>query len=159
MVKRVERLEAFDLLEPQGFFSDIDPAILREVSRNSRQVLVPAGNVLFKQGEPSDSLYIVSTGRLDISVELEGQAPTSIFEAGRGQIVKAYVILKDGFTGDAALTRVLQEHVKTTVAPYKYPRAIEYVTALPRTETGKLRRVELRRIAAETAAKLVTQGE
>ena len=61
--------------------------------------------------------------------------------------------------GDAALTRALQEHVKTTVAPYKYPRAIEYVAGLPRTETGKLRRVELRRIAAETAAKLVTQGE
>jgi 2-aminobenzoate-CoA ligase len=77
----------------------------------------------------------------------------------RGQIVKAYVILKDGFTGDAALTRALQEHVKTTVAPYKYPRAIEYVAGLPRTETGKLRRVELRRIAAATAAKLVTQGE
>src|ERR1700683_3743363 len=96
MVKRVERLEAFDLLEPQGFFSDIDPAILREVSRNSRQVLVPAGNVLFKQGEPSDSLYIVSTGRLDISVELEGQAPTSIFEAGRGQIVGEMGLLTGG---------------------------------------------------------------
>ena len=56
-------------------------------------------------------------------------------------------------------TRALQEHVKTTVAPYKYPRAIEYVAGLPRTETGKLQRVELRRIAAATAAKLVTQGE
>jgi 2-aminobenzoate-CoA ligase len=42
------------------------------------------------------------------------------------------------------------------VAPYKYPRAIEYVTSLPRTETGKLRRFELRRIAAEAVAKLVT---
>ena len=74
----------------------------------------------------------------------------------RGHVVKAYVILKEGFVGDAALTRALQEHVKNTVAPYKYPRAIEYVTNLPRTETGKLRRFELRRIAAETAAKLVT---
>jgi 2-aminobenzoate-CoA ligase len=42
------------------------------------------------------------------------------------------------------------------VAPYKYPRAIEYVSGLPRTETGKLQRFELRRIAAEAAAKLVT---
>jgi len=66
------------------------------------------------------------------------------------------VVLKDGFVGDAALTRALQEHVKNTVAPYKYPRAIEYVTGLPRTETGKLRRFELRRIAAEAVAKLVT---
>jgi 2-aminobenzoate-CoA ligase len=74
----------------------------------------------------------------------------------RGHIVKAYLVLKDGFVGDAALTRALQEHVKNTVAPYKYPRAIEYVTSLPRTETGKLRRFELRRIAAEAVAKLVT---
>ena len=50
--------------------------------------------------------------------------------------------------GDAALTNALQEHVKANVAPYKYPRAIEYVTSLPRTETGKLQRFELRRIAA-----------
>ena len=46
------------------------------------------------------------------------------------------------------MTRALQEHVKATVAPYKYPRAVEYVANLPRTETGKLQRFELRRIAA-----------
>jgi 2-aminobenzoate-CoA ligase len=44
---------------------------------------------------------------------------------------------------------VLQEHVKATIAPYKYPRAVEYVTLLPRTQTGKLQRFELRRMAAE----------
>jgi 2-aminobenzoate-CoA ligase len=70
----------------------------------------------------------------------------------RGQIVKAYVILRQGFAADAAMTHVLQEHVKATVAPFKYPRAIEYVTSLPRTETGKLQRFELRRRAAENAA-------
>ena len=43
----------------------------------------------------------------------------------------------------------LQDYVKATIAPYKYPRAIEYVPALPRTETGKLQRFELRRVAAE----------
>ena len=69
-------------------------------------------------------------------------------DADRGHVVKAYVILKPGFAGDAALTRALQDYVKATVAPYKYPRAIEYVTALPRTETGKLQRFELRRIAS-----------
>ena len=47
------------------------------------------------------------------------------------------------------MTHALQEHVKATVAPFKYPRAIEYVTSLPRTETGKLQRFELRRRAAE----------
>jgi 2-aminobenzoate-CoA ligase len=69
----------------------------------------------------------------------------------RGQIVKAYVVLRQGVSADAALTRTLQEHVKATVAPYKYPRAIEYVASLPRTETGKLQRFALRRMAAESA--------
>ena len=73
-------------------------------------------------------------------------------DADRGQLVKAYVVLRPGFIGDLTLTRALQEYVKATVAPYKYPRAIEYVTSLPRTETGKLQRFELRRQAVESAA-------
>ncbi|MBV8754209.1 MAG: benzoate-CoA ligase family protein [Hyphomicrobiales bacterium] len=72
-------------------------------------------------------------------------------DAERGHIVKAYVVLRAGHTGDAALTRTLQEHVKATIAPYKYPRAIEYVSTLPRTETGKLQRFALRQLAAEGA--------
>jgi 2-aminobenzoate-CoA ligase len=70
--------------------------------------------------------------------------------ADRGQIVKAYIVLRGGFTGDAALTRVLQDYVKAEIAPYKYPRAIEYVTALPRTDTGKLQRFRLRETASQT---------
>ncbi len=66
-------------------------------------------------------------------------------------IVKAYVVLKPGYTGDAALTTALQEHVKASIAPYKYPRAIEYRDALPRTETGKLQRFRLRQEAASDA--------
>jgi 2-aminobenzoate-CoA ligase len=73
--------------------------------------------------------------------------------------VKAYVVLNTGFNGDMALTLALQEYVKSSVAPYKYPRAIEYVTSLPRTETGKLQRVELRRKAATATNKLASQGE
>ena len=64
----------------------------------------------------------------------------------RGQIVKAFIVLRPGFSGDAALTRTLQEHVKASVAPYKYPRSIDYVASLPRTQTGKLQRVELRNL-------------
>jgi 2-aminobenzoate-CoA ligase len=70
----------------------------------------------------------------------------------RGQIVKAYVVLRPGYSGDPAVTKTLQEHVKATIAPYKYPRTIEYVTQLPRTQTGKLQRFELRRMAADTAS-------
>src|SRR5271165_382250 len=68
----------------------------------------------------------------------------------RGQIVKAYIVLRPCHAGDATLTKTLQDFVKATIAPYKYPRAIEYVTALPRTQTGKLQRFELRRMAGET---------
>jgi 2-aminobenzoate-CoA ligase len=70
----------------------------------------------------------------------------------RGQIVKAYVVLRTGYSGDAATTKLLQEHVKATIAPYKYPRTIEYVPQLPRTQTGKLQRFELRRTAADAAS-------
>jgi 2-aminobenzoate-CoA ligase len=66
----------------------------------------------------------------------------------RGQIVKAYVILRPDHSGDAAMTKLLQDHVKAAIAPFKYPRAVEYVTELPKTQTGKLQRFELRRMAA-----------
>jgi 2-aminobenzoate-CoA ligase len=62
----------------------------------------------------------------------------------RGMIVKAFCVLKPGHAADAAMVRTLQEHVKATIAPYKYPREIQFVTALPRTETGKLQRFRLR---------------
>jgi 2-aminobenzoate-CoA ligase len=62
----------------------------------------------------------------------------------RGMIVKAYCVLKPGHEGDAAMVKLLQDHVKASIAPFKYPREIEFVTALPRTETGKLQRFRLR---------------
>ncbi|MBL6455152.1 benzoate-CoA ligase family protein [Belnapia sp. T6] len=62
----------------------------------------------------------------------------------RGMVVKAFVVLEPGATGDAALVRALQEHVKAAIAPYKYPRRIDFVASLPRTETGKLQRFALR---------------
>jgi 2-aminobenzoate-CoA ligase len=71
----------------------------------------------------------------------------------RGMIVKAYVVLRAGHNGDAAMTRTLQDYVKANIAPYKYPRAVEFVTELPKTQTGKLQRFELRRKAAEQASR------
>ncbi|MFO1219757.1 MAG: AMP-binding protein [Burkholderiaceae bacterium] len=65
-------------------------------------------------------------------------------DAERGQIVKAFVVVKPGVTADAALAKALQDHVKQSIAPYKYPRAIEFRDSLPRTETGKLQRFRLR---------------
>jgi 2-aminobenzoate-CoA ligase len=62
----------------------------------------------------------------------------------RGMVVKAFCVLRSGHTGDADLVRVLQDHVKASIAPYKYPREIEFVQTLPRTETGKLQRFRLK---------------
>jgi 2-aminobenzoate-CoA ligase len=70
----------------------------------------------------------------------------------RGMIVKAYVVLAPGLTGNDTLVTELQDHVKREIAPYKYPRAIEFVALLPKTETGKLKRFALRQIAAASAA-------
>jgi 2-aminobenzoate-CoA ligase len=62
----------------------------------------------------------------------------------RGQAVKAFVVLAPGVTGDTTLVRTLQDHVKATIAPYKYPRHIAFVASLPKTDTGKLQRFRLR---------------
>jgi 2-aminobenzoate-CoA ligase len=62
----------------------------------------------------------------------------------RGQIVKAFVVLRPGFAAGPELVKELQDFVKQEIAPYKYPRAIDFVDALPRTATGKLQRFRLR---------------
>nr|HET6904360.1 AMP-binding protein [Ktedonobacteraceae bacterium] len=62
----------------------------------------------------------------------------------RGEIVKAYIILAPGYTASPELAHEIQEHVKRVTAPYKYPREIEFVATLPKTISGKIRRVELR---------------
>ena len=70
----------------------------------------------------------------------------------RGQIVKAFIVPRQGIAGSDALRKELQEFVKQRIAAYKYPRAIEFLDALPRTETGKVQRFRLRQIEAERAA-------
>lgn len=71
-------------------------------------------------------------------------AVVGVPDADRGQAVKAFVVLKPGQSGDDALARALQEHVKATIAPYKCPRHVEFVLALPKTDTGKLQRFRLK---------------
>ncbi len=97
---------------------------------------------------------IISAGYNIAGPEVEGallQHP-AVAECGvvgmpdeeRGHIVQACVVLKPGHTGDAAMEKALQEHVKQSIAPFKYPRKVIFLTALPRTETGKLQRFKLR---------------
>ena len=66
----------------------------------------------------------------------------------RGHLVAAYVVLRDGVVGDAAFVKALQDFTKAEIAPYKYPRAVHVVDALPRTSTGKLQRFRLREQAS-----------
>ena len=109
---------------------------------------------------------IISSGYNIAGPEVEGAllAHPAVAECGvvgapdeeRGHIVKAYVVLRDGHAGDAAMTRHLQDHVKATIAPYKYPRAIEYVGELPKTQTGKLQRFALRLKAQNAGRRLAS---
>ncbi len=62
----------------------------------------------------------------------------------RGQIVQAHVVLRPEVPGDAETAKRLQDHVKATIAPYKYPRSIRFTDALPKTQTGKIQRFRLR---------------
>ena len=71
-------------------------------------------------------------------------AVTGVPDPVRGKAVKATIVLADGFTPSAALTKELQTWVKRQTAPYKYPRVIDYVDELPRTVNGKIRRVAIR---------------
>ena len=67
-------------------------------------------------------------------------------DAERGTIVKAFVVLRDPNDGGEESVKELQAFVREEIAPYKYPRAIEFVDALPRTETGKVQRFKLRKM-------------
>ena len=69
----------------------------------------------------------------------------------RGHVVKAFVVTSDGVAPGDGLAAELQQHVKERIAPYKYPRRIEFVEALPRTLTGKVQRVVLRQQEADAA--------
>ena len=106
----------------------------------------------FYQARTDD--MIISAGYNIAGPEVEGAllAHPAVAECGvigapdpeRGTVVKAFVVLKPEQPREEGTARQLQEHVKKVIAPYKYPRVIEFVDALPRTETGKLQRFKLR---------------
>jgi 2-aminobenzoate-CoA ligase len=67
----------------------------------------------------------------------------------RGHVVKAFIVVRAGFAASDELAHELQDFVKAEIAPYKYPRRVEFVDVLPKTETGKLQRFRLRESAGE----------
>src|SRR6187455_1398694 len=114
--------------------------------------LQDADGHFFYQSRTDD--MIISAGYNIAAIEVEDVllrheavaecAVIGVADEERGQIVKAFVVLRVPHSGDEAMVKGLQEFVKATVAPYKYPRAVEFREALPRTETGKLQRFRLR---------------
>lgn len=115
--------------------------------------LMDEDGYFFYQARTDD--MIVSAGYNIAGPEVEGAllSHPAVAECGvigaadaeRGTIVKAYVVLKPEIRRDEAMKKTLQDHVKSVIAPYKYPRAVEFVTELPHTETGKLQRFKLRK--------------
>jgi 2-aminobenzoate-CoA ligase len=71
-------------------------------------------------------------------------AVVGIPDEARGQVVHAHVVLRDGAQGNDTMAKLLQEHVKATIAPYKYPRSVVFTDALPKTESGKIQRFRLK---------------
>src|SRR6185295_18261014 len=121
---------------------------------------VDADGYFWYQARSDD--MIVSSGYNIAGPEVEAALSThpAVAECGvvgapdpdRGQIVKAYVVLRPGHEPMPETVKALQEHVKAEIAPYKYPRAVVFLDALPRTGTGKLQRFRLREMARESAA-------
>ena len=114
--------------------------------------LLDADGYFWYQARTDD--MIVSSGYNISGPEVEGVllehpgvqecAVVGLPDADRGQLVSAFVVLRDGVPADDNTRKALQDHAKAQIAPYKYPRRVEFVPALPRTPTGKLQRYRLR---------------
>lgn len=116
-------------------------------------VSVDEDGYVFYQGRADDVINASGYRIGPLEVENALMAHDAVLECAaigspdvdRGEVVKAFVVLNDGFTGNDALVARLQDHAKQITAPYKYPRRIEFVDDLPKTTTGKIQRGELRR--------------
>jgi len=120
--------------------------------RTGDRVRADADGYLFFEGRADD--LIISAGYRIGPFEVESAlishsavaeaAVVAAPDAERGWVVRAVVVLRDGFAGSELLVRELQEHVKSETAPYKYPRIVEFVSELPKTASGKVKRALLR---------------
>jgi len=141
-----------------------DPELTRQVFsgawyRTGDLVRVDEEGYLFFEGRADDVIKASGYRIGPFEVEDALVSHPAVVEAAvvgkpdpvRGQIVKAFVILAKGYHPSEELVKELQEHVKQVTAPYKYPREVEFVTELPKTPSGKIKRAELRRREQEKA--------
>ncbi len=148
-----------DRMRPLGMFAGYyrDPGLTAEVMKDG---VYHTGDTAWRDEDG----YLWFVGRTDDVIKSSGYrigpfevesallthpavlecAITAVPDPDRGQIVKATVVLAKGYTAGDDLAKELQEHVKKVTAPYKYPRVVEFVAELPKTISGKIRRVEIR---------------
>jgi acetyl-CoA synthetase len=129
-----------------------DPAREDRSWRTGDRVSIDEDGYLYFEGRADD--VIISAGYRIGPFEVESAlvshdavaeaAAVSAADEERGAVVRAVVVLRDGFSPSDALVRELQEHVRLQTAPYKYPRIVEFVEELPKTASGKVRRAVLR---------------
>ena len=133
-------------------YLDGEPAPEDKPWRTGDRVRADEDGYLYFEGRTDD--VIISSGYRIGPFEVESALVShpAVAEAAvvaapdedRGSVVRAVVVLRDGFAGGDRLTRELQEHVRATTAPYKYPRIVEFADALPKTASGKVQRALLR---------------
>ena len=120
--------------------------------RTGDRVAADDDGFLYFEGRTDD--VIISSGYRIGPFEVESALMThdAVVEAAviaapdeeRGSVVRAVVVLRDGYSASGHLTRALQDHVKAQTAPYKYPRVVDFADELPKTASGKIRRAVLR---------------
>jgi predicted acylesterase/phospholipase RssA/CRP-like cAMP-binding protein len=151
----LDRHPPFSLLESLSFFRELKSEALRDVAAMCTEFHLAAGQVLFQQGEPSDYLYIVSTGRLDVLFQPEGEECTRLFEAGRGQIIGEMGLL----TGDrrSATVKALRDSVLYRLAKQDFDELLEAHPTLTRriacSLSERLREANVRSIERSPVAK------
>jgi acetyl-CoA synthetase len=136
-----------------AYLDNNEPAPEQEPWHTGDRVTQDDDGYLYFEGRTDD--VIISAGYRIGPFEVESALVTheAVAEAAvvsapdeeRGAVVRAVVVLREGYVPSEALTKELQDHVKGQTAPYKYPRLIDYVGELPKTTSGKIRRAELRR--------------
>jgi acyl-coenzyme A synthetase/AMP-(fatty) acid ligase len=134
-------------------YLDEEPARRDLPWRTGDRVDIDDEGFLWFQGRADD--VIVSAGyrigpfevesALTSHPAVEEAAAVAAPDDERGAVVRALVVLRSGYAPSEELKRTLQEHVKIETAPYKYPRMLEFVAQLPKTDSGKIKRAELRR--------------
>lgn len=149
----------------QGYFKD--PERMKEVTfpnnwYDTKDLAYMDEDGFFWYGSRSDDVmtchgYRISPADVETALQEHEAVLESgvagVFDPGMGEKVKAWVVLHEGFEPTPELAKALQEHVKATIAPYKYPREIEFVKELPKTSSGKILRRELRRTEQEKGEK------